>query len=323
MIPGRGRIENRDAFRYIYQYRYIIAFTLLMLPVVVVRYDYFTMDADVGVYAIRGMQIESERNLFSKNQIRGLLHGKIRDRYDSDNLLSFDKATKGGVYLPGTHLVPTEDSLFYFHAYPAWPVFLAIWGSIFGIANQHYVMIVLYALIVPLLYFVLQSLSSNSRLSTLLTILFGSSPLLVYFTKYGTSELLLLFLVLFTIHLLADSHYLNMLFAGLSVTLFCLIHVSSFVYTPLLFLAVYFFMNSKQAERYYIFLIISFLGFMLSIPYGYYVSRNYFIDIYVFTFSSLKLGVALVVFIGIIGLVMSTYGCLVYRKKDNTADEII
>jgi hypothetical protein len=184
-------------------------------------------------------------------------------------------------------------------------------------------MVVLYALIVPLLYFVLQSLSSNSRLSTLLTILFGSSPLLVYFTKYGTSELLLLFLVLLTINLLAESHCFNMLFAGLSVTLFCLIHVSSFVYTPLLFLAVYFFMNSKQAERYYIFLIISFIGFLVSIPYGYYVSRNYFIDVYVSVFSSLKLGVALVVFIGIIGLAMSIYGCLVYRKKDNTADEIL
>jgi hypothetical protein len=315
--------EKVQAYRSVLDYRYVIVFIILMIPIVAARYDYVSMDADIGVYAVRAMQIQSERKLFSDNVIRSSLHGAIRDRYDADNLLSFNKTTKGGAYLPGTHLVPTEDSVFYFHAYPAWPVLLATWGAIFGITKQYYVMILLYALIISLLFLALQSVSSNSRFSIILTVLFGSSPLLVYFTKYGTSELFLLFLVLYAIHLIAEGRTLDMILAGLSLTLFCLTHVSAFAYAPLLFLAFYYFVSRQKASRYYLFLVISFLGFLLSIPYGYYVSRNYFRDVYVATFSSLKTGLSVALFIGFAGLAVSIYGYFVSRDRYKTAGEII
>jgi hypothetical protein len=316
MKSPAGGGESLSPSRAISKYRYIIVFMLLMVPVIAARYDYISMDADIGVYAIRGMQLQSEKKLFSEYRTRDRLHGEMRDRYDADNLLFFNKASGRGVYLPGTHMVAGKDSVFYFHAYPGWPALLATWGSIFGITKQHFVMIFLYVLVVSLLYFIFEGLSGNSRFSTVLAVLFGSSPLLVYFTKYGTAELFLLFLVLFAIHSIAGGRTLDMLFAGLSVTLFCLTHVSSFAYVPLLFLACYFFMHRKKAGRYYLFLAVSFLGFVLSIPYGYYVSRRYFRDIYVAMFSSVKLGLAIVLLMGLTGLAMSAYGYVAYRNQE-------
>jgi hypothetical protein len=315
-VPDDQR-RNLSLNQLISRYRYLIIFVLLMIPIIVGRYEYITMDGDNGVYAVRGIQIESERNLFSRDEIRSLLHGEIRDKYDADNLMYFNKTTGGGFYLPGTHLVTGEDSEFYFHAYPAWPVLLATWGSIFGITAQHYVMVLLYALIVSLMFFILTRFLKNSAYAIALTVLFGSSPLLVQFSKYGTAELFLLFLVLFAIHLMSQTRLLHMILAGLSITLFSWTHISSFAYAPLLLLAIYYFASEKRADRYYLFLGISFLGFLLSIPYGYYVSKVYFINVYKGTFHNFGLGLIVVLFIGIIGLILSSYNYLNAKRRSH------
>lgn len=297
----------------------VASFVIIMLPFVADRYEFIELTGDAGVYSVSAIHIAREGKLVAKIDVRDKLSTSLRETFDKNNYLWIDQSLKRGSYVPGTYLVPGKESEYYYQFYPVWPVVMAGWGDIFGTKNEHYVMVILYISSLIFFYYILRNLGVDELYSMMSLILFGSSPLLIYFSKYPTSEIFLLFLILFIPYLLFQRNIFASIFSGFALTLFCLSHISAYMYTPLLLLLIPYAYKSKSIHM-TIFLIISWMGFLCSIPYGYIVSRQYFIEVYSITFSALgfenyTFAVLAVISLAIIGLAFSAY-CYLSLKHD-------
>jgi len=295
----------------------ILLFLVLMFPILKERMEFVDMTGDAGVYSISAIHYLKEGKLKDELELRNQLSEESRDIYDRDNLLWVDKSSNRGAFLPGTYFDPKHDSTYYFQFYPAWPLIMSFWAGIFGVNQLTGVMILLYYMILLLSFYLLINLGLKQCYAALGVLLLGSAPLLVYFTKYPTSELFLLFLFVLTLYMLSTRSTFGCVTAGLTVTLFCLAHISSFMYVPLLFLALVFGYKLKDRSL-LIFSAIGFAGFLISIPYGWKVSLSYFIDIYTSNFSAIfgdryamSLGLLSTLLMGAIGLVCSL---ILFRK---------
>ncbi len=287
----------------------IVLFFILLLPIVYQRYEYIEQNGDAGVYSVSAMNILKSGRLFVDLDVRANLSDEKKALFDSDNLLFKKRADFAGSYYPGTFLDQASDK-FYFQSYPAWPVMMSLWGGIFGVENQHFVMVILYMSLVFLFYYTLKHFYPHVFLAMTITIVFGSSPVLIHFTKYPLSELFLLFLVIFVCYNLSKNSLYHAVCAGAGALLYLLSHISGFVYLPLIFLVLPFAYLEKNGNL-LLFGIIAFVGFMLSIPYGYYVSKQYFVDIYrdnfelLFRHNSFKYGMYSVALASLVGISVS------------------
>lgn len=301
----------------------LIVFILFLLPIVWGRYEYIEMTGDAGVYSTSALHYIEEGDLYSTISIRNKMSQDIKRIFNEENFLEYDENRNKGHYLPGTYLSSDDTSEYYYQGYPLWPIVLANWGSLFGVKNMHYVMVIIYILLVYITYYTSKNLGIKTTYSLAFTILLATSPITIHFSKYPTAELLLLFFGMLSLYFITNSTKLSYGVAGFIVTLFCLTHVSSFLYIPLLILAIPFiyFCNMKDM---FIFLIISFLGFLVSIPYGTLVCKQYMFNIYNGTFGiltngngelSIKLGFFATILMGMIGICLSTYGFIVLKQK--------
>lgn len=277
--------------------RSILLFSLMMGPVVIERYEFLVLKGDAGVYSVSAIHLAARGQLVDTLPVRDLLSPDLRRIYDRDNLLAYDPSTRRGYYFPGTYLTDGSQTTYDYQFYPTWPLLLAGWGSIFGLAKMHFVLVFLYVQCVWLFDFILRALRPPRLLHTAGLVLFGSSPLLVHFSKYPTSEVFLLFLFLLTVHLLLTGDAGAAILAGLAVTVFCLTHISAFMYMPLLGLLL---VGAWGGARRPLgcFLLIAFLGWAFSFPYGYRVSEQYLRDI--FSAVSGLLGLTLAEFIALL-----------------------
>jgi hypothetical protein len=296
----------------------IAIFIIFMIPLISGRYEILEPSSDAGVYTNRGLQILNERKLVPNIEVRNELDNKQRGIFDKDNMYYINYKKGSGGFLMGTHLISLKDSSFNFHAYPGWPILMALWGSIVGYEGMLNVMVLLYILVVFLFFLILSIYVKDTLYSIMITIMFGSTPLLVYFSKYTTSELFLLFLALYAFFLVSRNNLIDSATAGLSVTLFSFSHVSNFAYTPLLLLLNILLFSWKDARRSFnasVFIATSLLGCMLSIPYGIIVSRNYFFDIYKGLFSNPRIGVAAVLVFELLCFALSLISFIYFRKS--------
>lgn len=297
-------------------YTLLIVF-LVMTPIVWQRFEYIEMTGDAGVYSIYAMNLVNKGTVSNKISIRDKLSSEMQSKFDRDNLINYDVNSGKGNYLPGTYLYPVKNSEYYFQFYPSWPSVMANWGATFGLSNQHYVMVLIYLLIVGLFYYSLLNLGVNYVYSLIGTLLLGTSPLLIYFSKYPTSELYLLFLVCLIFYLVSLQKKKSYLIAGLIFSLYCFSHISSFMVIPILFFLLIISLIKKSYVLCWL-LLPSFLGFLFSLPFGFFISRQYFIDIYSSNFSKLFNncgmvgGLTLLILISLIGIVYSTTGIYKY-----------
>jgi hypothetical protein len=240
----------------------ITLFLVVMLPVVYQRYEYIEQNGDAGVYSVMAMHIVKDGTLRAALPIREKLSEQKKELFDQNNTL------------PGAIFLPAANEIQY-QFYPGWPVMMALWGGIFGLENQHYVMIVLYLLVVFLFYSIVRLLTPHTFLPVFITITFGCSPLLVHFTKYPTSELFLLFLVLFCSFNLLQNKLSHAIIAGFAAGAYFLTHISYFMYLPFFAITMMLAYLWKN-EGVILFCLTAFVGYLLSVPYGLFVSKEYF-----------------------------------------------
>ncbi|WP_018248107.1 hypothetical protein [Orenia marismortui] len=322
----KNKVKNINLFKLSLGSLLVLGFVITMIIFVGGRYEFIQLTGDAGVYSVSAMNLEKNGKLISKLEVRENLSDELKKIYDKDNLLYFNPNTKNGSYLPGIYLESNSEGelSYYYQFYPVWPIMMSVFSSIFGQDNQHYILVVFYVLLVFLLYYSLIKIGISKLYSFMGVILLGTSPLVIHFAKYPTSELFLLFLVMYCFYAITQNNYHNMIIAGLIITVFSLTHISTFMYLPILLLGLVF-IYQKRIHHYFIFLITSFSGFLISIPYGYYVSKRYFLDIYNMNFArfygekSLQFGILTVTFLGGVGLIFSLIG---FFQKYNYKGEL-
>jgi hypothetical protein len=269
----------------------VLVILLAVAPVSLPRMEPLAMTGDAGVYTNRAIHHLQTRGFQGLVPARDRIGGDLRRVFDKDNLeqvfrRNHGPSGTGGWYLPGTYLKDPDRSKFCFQFLPGWPMLMAQWAGLFGLSRMYYSVFFVFSLAVLFFGFVLE----DARLSLMplasTVALFASSPLLLYFSKYTTSEMFLLFLFLLVICCLAERTGIAAVLAGAALLTMVVSHVSTFLYAPLALLPALEAFRSRD-RRLALFAGSAFGLLLASIPLGMHFSPYYFRDVYALSFRAL------------------------------------
>ena len=129
-----------------------------------------------------------------------------------------------------------EDN-FYLHALKTWCVIPALFGRMFGIWHAMFGLGYLYALLVLLFFYICQELCHNKYTRMMSVIMFSLSPLVLYISKAGLSEIVMLFLGVASLYFMLKKDRKSCIVAGLCLGLWGYVHISTLIYLPIFYVA--------------------------------------------------------------------------------------
>jgi hypothetical protein len=313
VVRGRGRPASQGVPLATPLEAGALAIALAMLPVALPGLEPLRMVRDAGVYSTRALHHLREGRLDGRILARDRVRGELLAVFDRDNLLETNEASADegtGGYLPGTYVSPTDRSRFRFQFLPGWPMALAVWGGHFGRERLFGAQPFLFVLSILLFAFAAERETRGQATPLAALLLLASGPLLLFFTRYPTAELLLMFSFLFVIRFAAERSRAAPVLGAAGVVLFALSHSSSFLYTPLLGLAAI--QARRRGDRRLAgFAALSFGSLLALLPFSFVVSPDYMRYVYVYSFGflpggdPLRVGVALVVAFYLLGLAVA------------------
>ncbi len=289
------------------------ALVLLFLPLAWPNLEPMRMVGDAGVYSTRAVHHLLEGGLTARLPIRDRLRGELLAIFDRDNLRQSSEAAadpRVGAYLPGTYVSAADRSRFSFQFLPGWPMTLALWAGHFGLPLLFGVQPWLYGLSIGLFALVAQEHARGIGPPLAAALLLASSPLLLFFSRYPTSELLLLFAFLFVLRFAGDRSWRGPVLGSAGVVLLALSHSSIFLYTPLLLVVAL--DAARSGDRWRLaFCALSFGSLLVLLPVSFASSPHYMMYVYSYAFAFLpvpdpmRTGLAVVGGFYLLGLVVS------------------
>ncbi len=223
------------------------------------RSEYLRMGADAGVYCN-----------YAKNLIE---HGG--GRFDYRPLIEHDDKPDLMQSIGYFHI---EDSQYHYQFFPGWPSLLALGMSIFGPSRYTYVMPVIGVLAIYWLFRLLRRWLAGRQLIAA-TLCLALNPLLIYFSRYTTSELFLFLVTSFTLYAFTSGPERLRRMALLAVAAAAVSHISLFLYVPLLLAFGAFAAITGSRRHHGHFLAISAI-FLAHLAIGYWFSPRYYVAIF-------------------------------------------
>jgi hypothetical protein len=259
----------------------LILLLTLVMPVVLPRMELLRMDSDAGVYSNRAIHHLQTGGLRGSIPVRDRLRGELLEAFDRDNTASVNAAGLAwvGSYLPGTYVPASDRNQFVFQFFPGWPMVMAFWAGVFGTPRMLYALVFMYVLDVLLFGLLLERYALQGVVRATVLVLFATAPLVLFFSRYPTSEIFLLFLFLFVMYFLGVKSSLGPILAAAGVLLFVVSHSSTFLYAPLLLLLTVDAWRSAD-RRLTLFLLLTFGALLAGLPLGNFFSPFYLRDIF-------------------------------------------
>ncbi len=258
---------------------------------------------DQGVYVNMSAQYERTGSTIISDVVRSTLAESQKELYDRDNNHLEPGRMMPGVWegwrIPGVFIKDLQKSQDVFQFYPLHPLWMAMFGTLFGAENRIYSIVFFSIASIFYLYLIVIEFTNGNKLPAYIAALFLTlNPLHAFFGKFPVSETVSLFFSASGFYYLiryykdARHHALNPIYLILSAGSFACVfitHISAFLYVPLVFILTLGTVISVQDLRLrrqllgYSMLIC--LGFALSVFYGYRYSFPYFFDVYRATFE--------------------------------------
>lgn len=141
-------------------------------------YLYLSGGQDEGMYISMSMQYERQGGIINTDVMRRQLNDDQQRIYDQ----------AGNIYVEGISAL--KDSTYIFPFYPLHPLWLAIFGKLFGSDNRGYALLFFSILTIIAFYLLAYELSGNKKFPAFLTSLFlAVNPLLAFVAKMPFSEI--------------------------------------------------------------------------------------------------------------------------------------
>ena len=306
-------------------YVYIL---LILSTAIFFRIDPYEMSyggQDQGIYTNMSKYYQDNSNLFIESPHLSSKNSDVKELFDNtydDSLFSKSQ------YLPGVHV--HEKGVFIFQFYHLHPLWMSVFGKLFGDANSSYSLL-LFSLLSIFTMSALVFLITDSRLSAYLSaFLFSVHPLHSFFTKWPVTEIVALFflfngLLFLAFSIKGNSRNENMYYLIISALSFlCLFftRITGFTYLPffLIITLIGVLYNNKykilNINVYIWYSLIIFLFYFLSYFYGLYSTNKYATDIYT-KFQEIKIFEisSLYIFFGLNIFVLTVLLFVPYLKK--------
>ena len=208
---------------------------------VAVKHELFGMGQDEGVYQTVAINLmngiadrqqdfaeyhslpEAQQEIFSKSVLSHLVGYDIGSESYPDTVYDNTVSPVSGIY----HGIPTFASM------------LAMWGTMFGMAQMQGIQTVFYGMTIFLTFFLCRNLKLRQRACALACVVTAASPVVVWVAKSALTEgFLAVLIVLFLYFLTDEAHPERQWMSILPVAVFGCYHVSIYTMVPL-FLVLY------------------------------------------------------------------------------------
>lgn len=268
-------------------------------------YHYIAGGQDEGVYVNMSQYYDKYGKIFITDELRKDLPAELKISYDSANLKTdktknswVEEGQKEGSYLPGVYVKDQQNSEYVFQFYQLHPLWMSIFGKVFGDENRVYSLVFFSLLSLVAFYLLAFEFTKRKALAFGAGALLAINPLHAFFSKFPVTEIVALsftalsfYYLLKYYNLARDKLYFpiylvlsSLLMSGMFFT-----RISGFMYIPffyLILIAVHIYIDDKSLKRQlkqYVYSV--FLLYAVSVWYGLIFSYPYSSDIYRLSFS--------------------------------------
>lgn len=253
---------------------------------------------DQGLYVNMSAHYERTGSPFIKDRVRSALDDSQKELYDKDNNHIEPGRMKPGQsegwQMPGIFIKDLQRSENVFQFYPLHPLWMAIFGKVFGSENRVYSIVFFSLLSILFFYLITLEFTDGDKLPAYAIALFlALNPLHAFFGKFPVSETVSLFfssagfyyLIRYYKEVKRDrANPLYLVLSAGSISCLFFTHVSAFLYVPLVYillLSTVIVVEKAEIRRHlFAYCLLIFLGFTLSLFYGYRFSFPYFYEVY-------------------------------------------
>lgn len=269
-------------------------------------YQVIAMGSDAGVYLNHAMQLEHDGRRFPASGVDvARLPPALKARYLADNRSS--TAVPAAV-VEGLKVRP-QDGRLEFHALPGWPVLLSVSGRLLGIQNAQYASVPILMALGCFVLLALRALGARPLVAMLVAASTMTLPIVVYFSRYPTVEIVLATTSLGMAWALLSGMRTAGLVAGLAFAAFALVHLSSFIPLLLACLAAPFAcatLGAAQRRQASIFLAIAGAAQLLALVAAHLLSPGYASDLLSLSFGSYHRGLGAIAALALAAIALAT-----------------
>jgi len=227
----------------------------LVLPLVIVKFGFFGMGQDEGVYQTQAINLmygvtENQQDISEYEDIPSEQGQKDFMRRVQERLLGFYTGTEFGefpTYTEEDWLSPLSGI---FHGIPNFPAVLALSGRILGLSGMSAVQTLFWICAVFAVYMTGRNLRWKKSTLLLVGILTAASPIIVWTAKSALTETFQVLLISLFLYFMTERRRWSPLGAAAAIVTFSFFHVTAFVYMPLfvvLFFLTYI-LNSRRVN---------------------------------------------------------------------------
>ncbi len=265
-------------------------------------YHYIAGGQDQGVYVNMSQYYAQYGKIFVIDELRESLPEALKTTYDAENLSISVRVEdqNEGFYLPGVYVKDQQKSVYVFQFYPLHPLWMSLFGELFGDTYRVYSLVFFSLLSLLAFYLLAFELSKSRTLAFCAGFLLAINPLHAFFSKFPVTEVVALTFTLLSFyyllkyyHLAKAQHFFPVylfLSALLMLSMF-FTRISGFMYLPFFYLILIvvdiFCENKLMAKQLKYYLCAVFIFYALSVVYGLVFSYPYSSDIYRLSFQRL------------------------------------
>jgi hypothetical protein len=281
---------------------HILPILMLLLIALLFRsepYHYVAGGQDEGVYVNMSQYYDKYGKIFITDETRENLTDELKKSYDSMNIRIENRNNvrvedqKEGSYLPGVYVKDQQNSEYVFQFYQLHPLWMSIFGKIFGDENRVYSLVFFSLLSLVAFYLLAFEFTKRKGLAFCAGALLAINPLHAFFSKFPVTEVVALSFSTLSFYYLLKYYNLareklyfptylvlsSLLMSGMFFT-----RISGFIYIPffyLILITVHIYIEDNSLKRQLIKYVYSvFLLYAVSVWYGLIFSYPYSSDIY-------------------------------------------
>lgn len=243
----------------------LLVFFACMLLFISGKSEDIRANSDMGVYFQRAATLMSADS--KKTQDISEFGYDISDKVE-ENLLDLQKVHSGLI-------LQETNTQFEYHSLPTWTSLMALTGKMFGISNAAQILSLLYFVSVSSLYFLIENIAPVKRNKYFALALFGSTPIIVYLAKCTFTELAYVAILLAAMYFLSEKNEKMKIIGGYWMGLLGFIHISHFMYLPILFIALFMLSRYRNDKYLAIANCIQCMMFSFSLAYCLTLSPSY------------------------------------------------
>ena len=253
-------------------------------------YLYVAGGQDQGVYVNMSQYYENYGKIFIEDEVRKGLPDNLKKAYDSaafGNDFSGQNEI-GGSYLPGVYVKDQQSSEYVFQFYQLHPLWMSIFGKLFGDTNRVFALVFFSLLSLVSFYLLAFEYTKRKDLAFIAGTLLAINPLHAFFSKFPVTEVVALaftslsfYYLLKYYNLAREKVYLpvylvlsSLLMSGMFFT-----RISGFMYIPffyLILITVHMYIDDRTLNKHLKYFVFSvFLFYALSVWYGLIYSNPY------------------------------------------------